>query len=205
MKKLALGFCLLALASIGNAAILVSSQGILNDPNGIFEQSFTYNPATDGGQIIIQTYGYGGSANGSILGPTGRNLAGNVIAAGGFDPIVTLFAGAAGGGGARIGFNDDGTCAPRFGTADVSCFDSTLILNGLAAGTYTVAVSAFANFSGATETTPFTGGGSFTDVNARVRTNQFAVDVAAIPEPMTFGLMGAGLLGLGLLRRRMKK
>jgi hypothetical protein len=205
MKKLILSLCLLALASVCSADVLVSSQGILNDPNGIFEQSFTYNPLTQGGTIIIQTYGYGGSANGNVFTATGRNLAGNIISAGGFDPIVTLFAGAAGGGGARIAFNDDGTCAPRFGTADVSCFDSTLQLTGLAAGTYTIALSAFANFAGATETTPFTGGGSFTDVNARVRTNQFAVDVASVPEPMTFGLMGAGLLGLGLLRRRMKK
>jgi len=206
MKKLILGLCLVALASVCSANILVSTQGILNDPNGIFEQSFTYNPATQGGLIIIQTYGFGGSANGNIFTATGRNLAGNIISPGGFDPIVTLFAGAAGGGGARIAFNDDGTCAPRFGTADISCFDATLVINGLAAGTYTVALSAFSNFAGATETTPFTGGGSFTEVgNGRVRTNQFAVDVASVPEPMTFGLMGAGLLGLGLLRRRLKE
>ena len=201
MKKLALGLCLMALASVCSADILVSTQGILNDPNGIFEQSFTYNPATQGGTIIIQSLGYGGSSNGSILAATGRNLAGNVIPAGGFDTIVSLFAGAAGGGGARINFNDDGTCAPRFGATDAGiCFDSTLVINGLAAGTYTVSLTAFANFPGATETTPYTGGGSFNG-----RTQNFAIDVAAIPEPMTFGLMGAGLLGLGLLRRRMKK
>jgi hypothetical protein len=201
MKKLTLGLCLLALASVCSADILVSSQGILNDPNGIFEQSFTYNPATQGGTIIIQTLGYGGSANGSILGPTGRNLAGNVISPGGFDSMVTLFAGAAGGGGLQLAFNDDGICGPGRGTTDGGlCRDSTIVISGLAAGTYTVALSAFNNQPGATETTPFGGGGTFNG-----RTQNFAIDVAAVPEPMTFGLMGVGLLGLGLLRRRLKK
>jgi hypothetical protein len=203
MKKLTLGLCLLALASVCSADILVSSQGILNDPNGIFEQSFTYNPVTQGGTIIIQTLGYGGSANGSILGPTGRNLAGNVIPLGGFDPMVTLFAGAAGAGGAQLAFNDDGVCGPGRGTIDPGtsqCYDSTIVISGLAAGTYTIALSAFNNTPGAFENTPFSQGGAFGN-----RTQNFAIDVAAVPEPMTFGLMGVGLLGVGLLRRRLKK
>lgn len=201
MKKFTLSLCLLALASVCSADTLVSTQGILNDPNQVFEQSFSYNPLTQGGTIIIQTYGYGGSANGNVIVATGRNLAGNIIAPGGFDPIVGLFTGGVGAGGARINFNDDGICGPRRGTTDAGiCFDSTLEITGLAAGTYTVSLSAFSNFPPTTETGAYPGGGSFNG-----RTNAFAIDVASVPEPMTFGLMGAGLLGLGLLRRRMKK
>lgn len=95
MKKFTPGLCLLALSSLGFGATLVSTQGLLSDPNQIFEQSFSYNPATQGGTILIQTYGYGGSSNGSLLGATGRNLAGNIIPAGGFDPIVALYSGSA--------------------------------------------------------------------------------------------------------------
>jgi hypothetical protein len=182
------------MATVAGASVLVSTQGILNDPNGIFEQSFTYNPLTQGGTVTIQTYGYGGSAN----APGGRNAALNIIAAGGFDPIVGLFAGGAGAGGARLFFNDDGTCAPGFGATDAGiCFDSTLVLTNLAAGTYTVSVSAFANFPGTTETSAFSGGGSFNG-----RTNAFAIDVISTPEPMTSLLMGTGLLGLGYFARR---
>ena len=201
MKRFILGLSLVAFASVCSADILVSSQGILNDPNQVFEQSFSYNPLTQGGTIIIQTYGYGGSSNGNIFSATGRNLAGTIISAGGFDPIVGLFSGPAGGGGARLAFNDDGTCGPRRGATDAGiCFDSTIEITGLAAGTYTVSLTAFANFPPTTETGAYPGGGSFNG-----RTNAFAIDVASVPEPMTFGLMGAGLLGLGLLRRRMKK
>ena len=91
MSKYALGLCFLALASVGFGATLVSTQGIFSDPNQVFEQSFSYDPAVQGGTIIIQTYGYGGSANGSIVANTGRNLAGNIVSAGGFDPIIGLF------------------------------------------------------------------------------------------------------------------
>jgi hypothetical protein len=203
MSKYALGLCLLALASVGFGATLVSAQGIFLDPNQVFEQSFSYNPAVQGGTIIIQTYGYGGSANGSIVANTGRNLAGNIVSAGGFDPIIGLFAGAAGGGGARIDFNDDGVCGLNRGETDAGiCFDSTIVISGLPVGTYTVSLSVFPNFPPTIEPGPYPGGPATFGTG---RSSAFAIDAAAVPEPLTFGLMGASLLGLGLLRRRLKK
>jgi hypothetical protein len=80
------------------------------------------------------------------------------------------------------------------------CFDSTLNLAELPAGDYTLALTKFANFAvGPTLGDGWSGGagGSFGD-----RTARYAVDVQAIPEPMTFGLIGSGLLLLGFLRRR---
>jgi len=198
MKRVVQLSVLLALgtlmATVASASVLVSTQGILNDPNGIFEQSFVYNPLTQGGTVTIQTYGYGGSAN----APGGRNAAGNIIVAGGFDPIIALFAGGAGAGGARLNFNDDGTCGPGHGATDAGiCFDSTIVISGLAAGTYTISVSVFSNFPGATETSAFSGGGSF-----GTRTHAFAIDAIATPEPMTSALLGTGLLGIGFFARR---
>jgi hypothetical protein len=203
MSKYALGLCLLALSSVGFGATLVSTQSIFSDPNQVFEQSFLYNPAVQGGTIIIQTYGYGGSANGSIVANTGQNLAGNIVSTGGFDPIIGLFAGAAGGGGARVDFNDDGVCGPNRGESDLGlCFDSTIVISGLAVGTYTVSLSVFPNFPPTTEFGPYPGGPATFGMG---RSSAFAFDAAAVPEPLSFGLVGGGFLGLGLLRLRLKK
>ena len=65
---LALG---LGLTAAANATILVSTVGVLGDANAVFEQQFTYNPATMGTQLIIQTFGWGGTSN----QPGGANAA----------------------------------------------------------------------------------------------------------------------------------
>jgi hypothetical protein len=108
-----------------------------NNPNDVLLYTFALSaPST----LTIQSYGYGGSGN----APGGRNAAGSVIVAGGFDSYVSLFDGM-GDAAAFLKSNDDGICPP--GTAFPACHDSTLVINALAAGSYTMALSVFDNFS----------------------------------------------------------
>jgi hypothetical protein len=189
-------------AGAARASVLVSTLGIVGDANAVFEQQFTYNPAM-GGTLIIQTYGYGGSSN--AFG--GTNLAGQVISAGGFDPMIALYSGGIGSGGARIAANDDQgstptftPCGPGSGANDSVtgfCRDARLVLSDLSGGTYTLALSVFANTPPATETSAYPNTGDFNG-----RTSAFAVDVSAVPEPLTSMLLGSGLLVLGALARR---
>src|SRR5207248_2422884 len=67
---LSLGFSVAA-----KATVLVSDLGIFGSPNDVVERQFTYNPATMGTQLIIQTFGWGGTAN----QPGGTNASGIVI------------------------------------------------------------------------------------------------------------------------------
>lgn len=106
------------------------------NPNVVFSVSFTVaNPVP----VTIQSYGYGGSSG--ALG--GKNAAGNVIPAGGFDAYLSLFRGS-GNSATFLASNDDGFCPP--GNAAPVCHDPTLTLI-LPAGTYTLALTAFENFS----------------------------------------------------------
>jgi hypothetical protein len=186
----------LAFAAGANATPITSVQGFLATPDSRNLIVFDYDPVAQGPLLNIQSWGYGGSSG----APGGVNLNGNVIAPGGFDPIITLFLGT-GDSATWVATNDDGDCPP--GTLDGgNCYDSTLNLTGLSAGTYTLVLTAFSNFAVANEPGEtlglgFSGGGSFEG-----RTDDFAVDVQAIPEPMTSMLLGSGLLALGCLMRR---
>jgi len=80
---------------------------------------------------------------------------------------------------------------------------------GLPVGYYTVTLTAFANIpAGPNWSDGFTGHGTFVDMAGRQRTTHWALDVWEmfyIPEPLTLGTAGAGLLTLGLVRRRWRK
>lgn len=141
---------------------------------------------------------------------------GNVVAAGGFDPILALFDSS----GALIGQNDDGLCSQA--PADPStgqCWD-TFLAASLATGAYTVAVMQYDNFAFGpnlsngfvrTGNPFFTAGlgactnGQFCDVSGANRANNWAFDIlnvetASIPNEVPLPaaawlfLAGAGAL-----------
>jgi hypothetical protein len=159
--------------------------------------------------LTIQSYGYGGSSN----APGGTNAAGAVISAGGFDSYVSIFDGS-GPGATFLGSNDDGVCPP--GNASPACHDSTLVMPSLSAGTYTMALTVFDNFSFAenfgsgTLGDGFIGLGDYYDAaSGTVRTSSYAVDISAsglavspVPEPATLPVVGFGFLAFVLASQR---
>ena len=72
--------CLLSATAIGLSAKSLSYTGTLSSPEGVFETTFTLMGAAT---VTFQTWGFGG----------GTNAAGQVIPAGGFDPLIALFSG----------------------------------------------------------------------------------------------------------------
>ena len=196
---------LLLLLNNPASASALSFEGNLDpvNPNDVFLTTFTLSSQAD---VAVQTWGYGGTAG----APSGANATGVVIGAGGFDPYVSLFVGA-GAGATFLASNDDGLCPP--GTPFPACADSTLRVTGLAAGTYTLALTLPFNFSFAENLGAGSLGDGFIGLDASysdgscagVCTNHYAVDITSaglVPEPTTTSLLLAGVLAVAALTRR---
>lgn len=135
-----------ALAACSLSAANLSYTGVLDSPEDFFETTFVLSAADT---VTFQTWGFGG----------GTNAAGQVIPAGGFDPLIALFNGPAAaatmyvdGSGNPLADADNlsnppwsyvGNCPPA-GTvaigADQDCGDD-FMQAALAAGTYTLVLS----------------------------------------------------------------
>lgn len=167
----------------------------------------------DSSDVTLRSYSYAG----------GTQADGNVVSAGGFDPILGLYDAD----GVLIEEYDDGPGPVPSDPVTGSEYDTNLTIGGLAAGTYFAAITQFDNFSlgalaaGFQETDPtFTStndcsNGIFCDVNGDNRTSFWAfdilgvesaeVDMGMVPLPASLPLLLAGMGALGLGRRFRRK
>ncbi len=200
-------FVLIAAAgAVASAASFSFTGSFVTDDESRFFSFTLPSPET----VTLRTYSYAGGMNGM----------GTVSIRGGFDPILSLFTGT----GTLINQNDDGDLNVSPDPVTGQYFDS-YIHTTLAAGTYTVALTQYENFAigpnlsygfSRTGQASFTAAfgcsaGKFCDLTGDNRTANWefdvsgassAVDLTAVPEPVTPMLLALGLTGLGLLRRR---
>ena len=189
----AVAAAVLVLGSASAQAANVSFTGNLYGANDV--QLFTFTLAANS-NVTLRTWSYAG----------GVNAAGNAIARGGFDPVLSLFAGL-GSSAILIGGNDDG-----FGVATdpVSGFalDSLASFTPLLAGTYTVSLSEVANFANG----PTLGDGflGFGNPGFDGRSGRFALDILGVtsatlipaPSTLALSLLGLAIAGVGMSARR---
>lgn len=167
-----------------------SFSGSLSTDDSIALFDFTVNAPS---RVGIKTLSYGG----------GLLADGTEISPGGFDPILTLFDDS----NTFLASNDDR--GGRIDPTTRAAYDSRIV-RFLNPGTYTVAVSQYANFHDGSSGNPPQSGfliqgdpnftapsgcsaGQFCDVNGDSRTNRW---VAEVPESST--ILGSGLM-LGIL------
>ncbi|MBZ5677900.1 MAG: PEP-CTERM sorting domain-containing protein [Acidobacteriia bacterium] len=211
--------CLLLLTAVAASANSFSFTGTFSADDQLELFQFTA-PSSN---VTLLTWGYAG----------GINANSQVIPAGGFDPVLSLFDATGGllSTSLLIATNDDGAGAatdPSTGNA----FDSFLNLTTLAAGkTYVLVLSQSDNLANG----PDYGGGfsqqgngnftpgefgcagvSFCDATPAQRNGNWAVDITGVgtvvdlstttivPEPGSMILLSAGIIFLALLRRRKK-
>ncbi len=184
--KAALAAVVLAAGSASALAANLSFSGNLAGDNDV--QLFSFTLAADS-DVTLRTWSYAG----------GTNAAGSLIGAGGFDPIVSLFSGT-GGTAVLIGANDDGVGVDVDPTTGFA-FDSLLEVSSLPSGTYTVALTQFANFAnGPSLDDGFDSGGNS---GFDGRTSAWALDILSvdtaisIPAPGTLALAVLALAAVG--------
>lgn len=181
-----------AVLAAGSASALAANVSFTGNLAGVDDvQYFTFELAASS-DVVLRTWSYAG----------GMNAAGSSITGGGFDTLVSLFSGV-GAGAILIGANDDGIgVATDPGTGQAH--DALLESFGLTAGSYTVALTQFANFAnGPTLGDGFLGGGNagFDGRSKAWALDIMGVDSAAAPLPGTLALALLGLAALGVRPR----
>lgn len=166
--KFVLAGLALAAASATQAANF-SYVGNLSNPNEVLRFDFTLTGASD---VTLRSYSYAG----------GVNAAGQTIARGGFDPILSVYNTLTG---LRLDQNDDASSDSGV-PADVDGlrYDVFLELEDLGPGSYTALLSQFDNFPGTELSDPFDGVSDrytdFRNTRGEIRTSAWAFDVLGV-------------------------